>query len=360
MLFISAAVLLCTFGIFAQTEPDKALVIEKCWDYPTGESVVVTISADEENVFTAFDNGTVKSLGLKDGRDRWSADLGGKVTSNIVVLADRVLVVTSSVEANGTGESSTLRALSKETGLTLFSAKVPAAPKIYLVANTEVVIVFGSTGSAVGLTHDGKPRWNFSTSSGIAAEPLVSGMGITIPLLDKSIQQIGFTNGETVSKHNGNGLPNSVAGDNDGRLFIGDERGRLYSTNAGSGDVNWKFKTGGRIDHLVSGDDRVYAASVDNFIYSISKVKGSVVWKKRLTARIDGRPLLWDSMLVVSSFGESSAAIIDIKDGKTLKTIEFGTGNVKIASTVIINDGSVIFPLQSGLSVVRFGGCGKL
>lgn len=358
MLFISAAVLLCAVGVFAQTESGKTLVIEKCWDYPTGEAVIVSVSADAENVFVAFGNGTVKALGLKDGRDRWSADLGGKITSNVVVLADRVLVVTSSVEPNGTGgESSTLRALSKETGLTLFSAKVAGAKKTHLVAGTDAIVALGSTGSVTGLTLDGKPRWNYSMSSGLAADPFTLGGGITIPLLDKSIQQIGFSNGETISKHNGGSVPMAIASDADGRFYIGDERGRVYSTDASSGDINWKFKTGGRIEHLVIGDDRVYAASVDNFIYSISTEKGSVVWKKRLAARIDGRPLLWESMLVVSSFGESSAAIIDAKDGKTIKTIEFGAGNVKIASTVLATDGSLILPLQNGLSVVRFGGC---
>jgi outer membrane protein assembly factor BamB len=358
MLFIPAALLLFSFASFAQTNSEKALVVEKCWDYPTGESAIVSISADAENVFAAFDNGTVKAIGLNDGRDRWSADLGGKITSNIVVLTDRVLVVTSSVEANGTGgESSTLRGLSKETGLTLFSAKVPAALTNYLVANTDAIVVLGSTGSAVGLTLDGKPRWNFSLSSGITSEPYVSATGVTIPLADKSLQMIGFADGQTISKHNGRSFPNAIASDSDGRLFIGDERGRVYSTNAGSGGVNWTFKTGGRIEHLASGDDRIYVASVDNFVYSISKEKGSVVWKKRLTARSDGRPLLWESMLVVSSFGESSVAIIDRKDGKTLKTIEFGSGNLKTANAVIASEGSLILPLQTGMSVVRFGGC---
>lgn len=359
MLFISAAVLLSSLGVISQMESDKALVIEKCWDYPTGEAVIISVSADSENVFVAFGNGSVKAIGLKDGLDRWSADLGGKITSNIVVLADRVLVVTSSVEANGTGgESSTLRALSKETGLTLFSAKVAAAEKTYLVASTDSIVALGSTGAITGLTLDGKPRWNFAMSSGIATEPFVSATGIAIPLSDRSIQQIGFTNGETISKHNGGSVPNAITGDK-GRLFIGDERGRVYSTDASSGDVNWTFKTGGRIEHLLDGDGRVYVASVDNFVYSISTDKGSVVWKKRLPARIDGRPLLWESMLVVSSFGESSAVIIDIKDGKTLKTIEFGTGNVKVASTVLTSEGSVILPLQNGLNVVRFGRCLK-
>lgn len=352
--------MLCLCSIFAQTDSEKALIVEKCWDYPTGESAVVSISADANAVFAAFENGTVKAIGLNDGRDRWSADLGGKVTSNIVDLRDRVLVVTSSVEANGTGgESATLRALSKETGLTLFSVKVPGAKRTYLLTGTNTIVALGSTGSAVGLTLDGKPHWNFAMSSGIAAEPLASDTGITIPLADKSIQLIGFTNGETISKHNSDRLANALTGDGNGRLFIGDERGRVYSTDAGSGDVNWTFKTGGRIEHIVTGEDTIYVASVDNFIYSISTDKGNVVWKKRLPARIDGQPLLWESMLVVSSFGESSASIIDTKDGKTLKTIDFGSGNVKIASTALASDGSLIFPLQNGLGAWRFGGCRK-
>lgn len=357
-MIISVAILLMSFAVVAQAADEKPLLIEKCWDYPTGESVVVAVSADADSAFAAFDNGTVKAIGLRDGRDRWSADLGGRISSNIVVLADRVLVVTSTTEANGTsGESSTLRALSKETGLTLFSAKVPGARKNYLVVGTDAIVVISSTGSVVGLTLDGRPRWNFAMSSDVAADPFASVSGITIPLADGSIQQIGFTNGETISKHNGGSVPMAIASDANGRFYIGDERGRVYSTDASSGDINWKFKTGGRIEHIVIGDDRVYAASVDNFIYSISTDKGSVVWKKRLPARIDGRPLLWKSMLVVSSFGESSAAIIDSKDGKTIKTIDFGTGDVKIASTVLAIDGSVILPLQNGLSVVRFGGC---
>jgi outer membrane protein assembly factor BamB len=220
-------------------------------------------------------------------------------------------------------------------------------------------VAIGSTGSVTGLTLDGKPRWNFAMSSGIAADPFTLGGGIAIPLIDKSIQQIGFSNGETISKHNGGTVPMAIAADADGRLYIGDDRGRVYSTDANSGSINWKFKTGGRVEHIVIGDDRVYAASVDNFIYSISTDKGSVVWKKRLPARIDGRPLLWESMLVVSSFGESSAVIIDAKDGKTIKSIEFGAGNVKIASTVLTSDGSLILPLQNSLNVVRFGGCEK-
>jgi hypothetical protein len=360
MLFILCAMMLCAVGAFAQTESEGTLVVEKCWDYPTGEAVIVSVSADAENVFVGFGNGSVKALGLQDGRDRWSADLGGKISSNLVVLADRVLVMTSPVEADGTGgESSTLRALSKETGLTLFSAKVAASEKNYLLTSGDSIVAVGSNGPVTGLTLDGKPRWNFSLSGGVAAEPIVSANGITIPLLDKSMQQIGFVNGETTAKNIGGSVPNAIAADAGGRLFIGDDRGRIYSTNAASGGVNWTFKTGGRVEHLVSGDDRIYAASVDNFVYSISKEKGSVVWKKRLTARSEGRPLLWEKMLIVSSFGESSAAVLDIKDGKTLKTIDFGTGNVKIASTVLGTDGSIILPLQRGISVVRFGGCTK-
>jgi outer membrane protein assembly factor BamB len=358
ILIVSAATVVVPFAVVAQTA-EKPLLIEKCWEHPTGESVVVSIAADADNVFIAFDNGTVKALGLKDGRDRWSADLGGKVTSNIVVLTDRVLVVTSSVEANGTGgESSTVRALSKETGLTLFSAKVPGARKTYLVAGNDAIVALGSTGAVMGLTLDGRQSWNFAMSSGLAADPFTLGGGITIPLIDRSIQQIGFTNGETISKHSSDTVPMAIAA-TDNTFYIGDERGRIYSMDAGSGSTHWKFKTGGRVEHIVIGGDRVYAASVDNFIYSISTYKGSVVWKKRLPARVDGRPLIWESMLVVSSFGESSAAIIDAKDGKTIKTIEFGAGNAKTASAVIASDGSVILPLQNGLSVVRFGGCGK-
>jgi hypothetical protein len=51
--------------------------------------------------------------------------------------------------------------------------------------------------------------------------------------------------------------------------------------------------------------------------------------------------------------------IIDAKDGKTIKSIEFGAGNVKIASTVLTSEGSLILPLQNSLNVVRFGGCEK-
>lgn len=67
--------------------------------------------------------------------------------------------------------------------------------------------------------------------------------------------------------------------DNGSALYFGSSDGFLYSVNAASGKLNWKFKTGGIIHSSPAlRDGKVYIGSWDSKMYAIDAATGNEVW----------------------------------------------------------------------------------
>jgi polyvinyl alcohol dehydrogenase (cytochrome) len=108
-----------------------------------------------------------------------------------------------------------------------------------------------------------------------------------------------------------------VVGD---RLFVGNLPGDVYSLDAASGCVHWRFSVPGGVRATVSvgrlpdGRLAVYAGDDRSIVYGIDAMTGAALWSTRVDtherSRITGSPVLYNGVLYVpvSSLEESGAS----------------------------------------------------
>lgn len=79
------------------------------------------------------------------------------------------------------------------------------------------------------------------------------------------------------------------------KVYVGSKDQHLYCLLASSGEVLWKFKTGGGIGSSPAVDSgSVYFGSYDSTFYCVDRHSGRGIWKQRTGAGIGASPLLHD------------------------------------------------------------------
>jgi outer membrane protein assembly factor BamB len=76
----------------------------------------------------------------------------------------------------------------------------------------------------------------------------------------------------------------------DGRVYVGDWRGRVYSLDAATGRVRWTFQGKGRIKGAVAkSGNRLFVGTYDGSLYALRTTTGKVIWRTRSQDRLGGR-----------------------------------------------------------------------
>ena len=86
----------------------------------------------------------------------------------------------------------------------------------------------------------------------------------------------------------------------DSYLYVGSDDGNLYAIDAASGDLVWKYKTGGPVTSSPTLDNgMLYFLSGDSYVYALHSADGSLAWKYQATP--DGQPTTYGSNPTVHS-----------------------------------------------------------
>lgn len=95
-----------------------------------------------------------------------------------------------------------------------------------------------------------------------------------------------------------------------GKLFVGSAEGAVYSLNAQTGCVYWRFGTseGVRTAIVLSRDgQRAFFGDLHAYVYAVDAVSGSLIWKSHVDehpfAVITGTPRLVDGKLIIPVSG---------------------------------------------------------
>jgi outer membrane protein assembly factor BamB len=76
----------------------------------------------------------------------------------------------------------------------------------------------------------------------------------------------------------------------DGRVFVGDWRGRVYALDERTGKVRWTFQGKGRVKSgITKSGNRLFFGTYDGFLYAIRADNGKIVWRTRSQDRLGGR-----------------------------------------------------------------------
>lgn len=341
----------------AQTSPPANPILKKCWTFPNGSGVIRLSASDNAKALVFIEEvGKVGALDPSDGKQLWLSDFGGKVASNIAV--NKTIVVFATISEGVTPDkpgSAALRAISIETGITVWTAALPYSDKFYLELDEKYVYSVASSGKIAAFDKiDGVAAWQADLAGPVTAAPAFS----------KDSIAIGLETGEVVSLATGNGersqtiklaAPAVSVAIGPGTIFSGDKKGSLISSGLAQNNSAWKFKSGAQISSITITNEGLLVSSYDNFLYLIGIDKGNVLWKRRLSGRLLDKPEIFESTAALTVLGEPGALLIELKSGRvTGKTTPSGDDDpielALIGSTVVLAD-------ESGIHAFSAGGC---
>ena len=76
----------------------------------------------------------------------------------------------------------------------------------------------------------------------------------------------------------------------DGRVYLGDWRGRVYALDGRTGKVRWTFQGKGRIKGgIAKSGNRLFVGTYDGYLYALRATTGKVIWRTRSQDRLGGR-----------------------------------------------------------------------
>jgi outer membrane protein assembly factor BamB len=345
---------LVTAAAPGQIKPGREVDAAKCWSYPIQAGQ--RLATDGVLIFAASTGARVEALSL-DGKKVWTTELGGELGSNLLAVENSLFLVTSAISGDGTAGSSVLRNLSKDTGVTSWTAKLPDASHFLGSANGSVTVV-----SSSGVIHSIDPKagaikWKREIASGFSGKPLFAGDRLIVATTANQLFTISLGSGEIESMRKLTSGATALAVLQNGGLVVGDERGSIASLTNGE-RVNWSVKSGGSVSMLIAVGNDIIAISNDNFVYFLTGRNGGLVWKKRLSGRASQVATADGKYVVVSTFDEPGVLLLDLSSGRVAGRTALGADET-LVSEPLASNGVILFQTNEAIESFSLNGCGK-
>ena len=288
--------------------------LRPCGSYEARANIAGYTSGVDGELYLSLDGGIISALD-QDRRSVWTVELGGRPASGILASRTSVFTITMPQDAAAAGAAATLRALSKQTGITIWSVKIPLADRYDIGFNGMSVVAAASNGIISAFdAATGSSQWRKEIGSKLSSPAVFNDGTVVFGTDDKNVVQI--KKGEIASRFKIDTPPLRVLISEDGKILTGDRSGRITLLDGQTGRKLWRFKSGGEISYLAETKHGFVAGSYDNFIYSIWKYNGDVLWKRRIGARVVGGIAASDDVLASMVYGEPEAFVFDASNGK--------------------------------------------
>lgn len=352
---------ICAFlylpGAFGQKKPTLLVDVTKCWFYPLGDAASEAIASDGGRVYLGLGGAKVEALSL-DGKKMWASELGGDISSNLLATEAGLFLVTSSVVSDsGKTGGDVLRWLSKETGITNWTLKMPESNAHFLGGAPGRVIVVSKSGVVQAIdAKNGVVKWKRELAERFTSQPAFTTDKVFVASTDKQVFGISIPLGEIslVQKLPYRVTAIALLGDND--LVIGDERGNVTLFGVLSGTRIWNFKSGAEISAIMAVNGHLLVTSHDNFVYWLKPRNGGVVWKKRLPGRVTQIVNVMNQFALISGFEDHGAVLAELDTGKVIGQIVLTENETLTATPVISNDKIIVLTNRSAYGF-RLNGC---
>jgi outer membrane protein assembly factor BamB len=316
------------------------------------------VASDSGHVYLGLSDGKLDTLS-PDGRKMWSADLGGTISSNLLPSGNSLILTTSPAGPNEQEKlDAVLRSLSKETGVTQWTAMLAPGDRHYLHAYNGWIIAASNSGSIRALdSNSGRLLWKREITAGFAGRPVFSGQTMVIAGISNQIFKISLTTGEIDGMVKHSHSISSILMASDGAVLTGDERGNIISLRIGSEKPAWRFKSGGQISTLMEIGSNLLAASHDNFVYLLEGGDGDVVWKRRLAGRLVYAARISAGYGLLSSLDDNGAVLIDLNSGRVVGQLTFAEDE-KLSVEPVYSEGRIYVGTNVAAYSYSISGCG--
>lgn len=358
-LFIIIFSLVSAVAAVAQGKIGPAFLLKKCWVSET-ENQAQRLSASDNDKVLVFSeiSGKVGAIDLISGARIWQSEFGGEIVSNIITDEDSVFFAANPASKPGvTPDSTVIRSISKQTGVTVWSVSIPFSEQSYLGTDGTYIFAVSADGSALALEKkDGSVKWRAQLDKKLSAGPYFNAKYIILAAESGETSIFSTLNGERLFRVMSPSLPVSVFSPDGSTLISGDKKGNITAVSIPAGSVNWKFKNGAQVSSITGAGENILVASYDNFVYQMSPVNGNVLWKRRLPGRVIERPLVTRDLAVVRVLGEPGATFIDLKSGKVLGKV-LSESEDDITTAMIAGESSIILAKSDGIYSYSLNNC---
>jgi outer membrane protein assembly factor BamB len=343
----------------AQNKSAAPFLLKKCWVSEVKTPPQRLSASDNDKVLVFSESsGRVGALDLVSGHPIWQSEFGGEVVSNIVTDPTSAFFASNPAAKEGVKpDSTTLRSVSKQTGITVWSAALPYSEKSYLGVDINYILAVTGDGAVVAVDKkDGTVKWQANVDKKLAAAPHFTEKYIGLAAESSEIFLISSQNGERLSQVTSPFPAISVFIPDVNTLISGDRKGNVWAMDILTKQVRWKFKNGAQISSITGAGENILVSSYDNFVYQMSPANGNVLWKRRLPGRVIERPLVTRDFAVVRVLGEPEVSFIDLKSGKILGKI-LSEGEDDITTALITGPGSVALGKSDGIYLYSVNNC---
>jgi outer membrane protein assembly factor BamB len=238
----------------------------------------------------ALRTGEIAAIAVLDGRPRWTA----------TVTLPALLAATPSLAIVAEPDSVSARRL--DTGDIAWRATVER-PATALAAGAGGLVVAGFDAGAVLAWQESSGAVAWRVDAGARVVHLVANdTGVLAGLASGAVLAIGPAGSVRWTRT----LPGAVSalGSAPGAVFAGSTDNFLYKLDADRGTVDWRWRTGGDLvgTPIVAGR-HVYFVSLDAVLRALDAGNGAQQWKRPLSSRPLGGPVLLDDLLLVTDVG---------------------------------------------------------
>jgi outer membrane protein assembly factor BamB len=185
-------------------------------------------------------------------------------------------------------------------------------------------------------------KWKFPTGNRVVSSPVIHGKVIYFGSDDGNIYAVDAESGRHLWKCGTNGAVASSPAVENGTLFATSYDGKLYAVNVETGAIKWKFGTEGERHFEAKGlhgmqpknqtmadpfdiylsspvvvQDAVYFGSGDGNLYSVNADSGELNWKFKTGDVIHASPAYADGLIYFGSW-DSYFYAVDAANGKEM------------------------------------------
>ena len=364
-LYIIAALtaVLCGFtGAGAQANAAKQSALAQC----SRRAVPVSpaswmLASDGQQIFVGYTNGTIEALTSGTLDSNWRAELGGEFASDLAIIENGIAIVTNpSRDSAAAGELSTVRLLSKESGVTNWSVRVAYSERYYIGLISSGLAIVSKEGQVTALDRkNGQVQWQTMPLGRTSARPAFSGEIVAVATTDKHLTLVSGQGGKILSRQLTDLVTTAITLLQKEAIAAGDERGNVTLFGSESSKVAWRFKSGAAVSSVSESEQGLIVTSLDNFVYLISDYNGDVIWKRRLTGRVLDGGTAVNGHFVVFIYGENSAYVIDLDEGKLTDSMDASDRELVNRVPVFVRDRMFALSTTDSVEVYSLGGCDK-
>jgi outer membrane protein assembly factor BamB len=317
--------------VWGQDLANLARPIHVKWHVGVEHLTNLAIAVDGERVYLPLGGGSIISFWLADGGLSWKSDIGGSISASPAADSRNVYVASESLPSSTSKypqATGVLRALSRESGLTMWMRMLPFPIKGTINLNLNYLFGSSSDGRLYAIKREtGEIRWIKYNSSPFSFQNVLSGNLLYIGDERGDLFAIEQESGNTIWHYRTRKSLRAPVAVFEGMVYAGSADGYVFAIDGLTGRLKWRVRTGAAVQTVIGAEKCILATSFDNFVYCLSPQHGAKLWKRQLAGRVAATPLVLNDSVLLAPLVGDECVVLSLEDGKKTNSIYVGEDN---------------------------------